>query len=101
MLKDSTFLLLPQGNNKASAEQTLCNYKYRTDHQDQGQILKSGGCRSTTQQFIHDFTRTFKQFYRNVWCQRFSPQQNFIDKYHTSINKPNKKVVKATQLEPR
>ena len=28
MLKDSTFFLLPQGNNKASAEQKLCNYKY-------------------------------------------------------------------------
>ena len=28
MLKDSTFFLLPQGNNKALTEQKLCNYKY-------------------------------------------------------------------------
>ena len=36
MLKDSTFFLLPQGNNKASTEQKLCNYKNSwTDNQDQ------------------------------------------------------------------
>ena len=35
MLKDSTFFLLPQGNNKASTEQKLCSYKYSgTDNQD-------------------------------------------------------------------
>ena len=35
MSKDSTFFLLPQGNNKASTEQKLCNYKYSTtDNQD-------------------------------------------------------------------
>ena len=28
MLKVSNFYLLPQGNNKASTEQKLCNYKY-------------------------------------------------------------------------
>ena len=34
MLKDSTFFLLPQGNNKVSTEQKLCNYKYSgTDNQ--------------------------------------------------------------------
>ena len=39
MLNDSTFILLPQGNNKASTEQKLCNYKYSwTDNQDQDQI---------------------------------------------------------------
>ena len=42
MLKDSTFFLLPQGNNKASTEQKLCNYKYSTtDNQD----FVFGGCR--------------------------------------------------------
>ena len=35
MLKYSTFFLLPQGNNKASTELKLCNYKYsRRDKQD-------------------------------------------------------------------
>ena len=39
MLKVSNFYLLPQGNNKASTEQKLCNYKYSwTDNQDQDQI---------------------------------------------------------------
>ena len=35
MLKDSTFFLSPQGNNKAPTEQKLCKYKYSgTDNQD-------------------------------------------------------------------
>ena len=35
MLKDSAFFLLLQGNDKASTEQKLCNYKYSgTDDQD-------------------------------------------------------------------
>ena len=38
MLKDSTFFLVPQGNNKASTEQKVCNYKYWTHNQDQDQI---------------------------------------------------------------
>ena len=50
MLKDSTFFLLPQGNNKVSTEQKLCNYKYSWT-QDQDQIWKSGGCRSTSAEF--------------------------------------------------
>ena len=35
MSNDSTFFLLPQGNNKASTEQKLWNYKYSaTDKED-------------------------------------------------------------------
>ena len=46
--KIQSSFLLPQGNNKASTEQKLYNYKYSaTDNQD----FLSGGCRSMTQQF--------------------------------------------------
>ena len=37
MSKDSTFFLLPQGNNKASTEQKLCKNSW-VHNQDQDQI---------------------------------------------------------------